>query len=32
MPNADLYMMKPNEDSIKEVKEKIEANNQVKED
>ena len=32
MPNADLYMMKPNEDSIKEVKEKIEENNQVKED
>ena len=32
MPNADLYMMKVNEDSIKEVKEKIEANNQVKED
>ena len=32
MPNADLYMMRPNEDSIKEVKEKIEENNQVKED
>ena len=32
MPNANLYMMKVNEDSIKEVKEKIEENNQVKED
>lgn len=31
MPNADLYMMRPNEDSIKEVKEKIEENNQIKE-
>lgn len=30
MPNANLYMMKPNKDSIKEVKEKIEENNQVK--
>lgn len=32
MPNADLYMMRPNEDSIKEVKAKIEENNQEKED